>query len=112
MRCAICGEEPRFRWTDYHGIAACKRCGATYLLYHYENDKRVDREPELTIDEAWVPLFKRYWEENQRNCNPGAFNMPGSSYEVASREDFEVHRAWFEAHRSEWPVEASAEAAS
>lgn len=101
--CRICEESFSFRWTDTHGIGACSRCGAPYRIYHYEDDKRVEKPPELSFKAKWIPLIKRYWEENHRNCDPGAYNFPGSSYEVASKEDFEVYRDWMDAHKDEFP---------
>lgn len=105
-KCSICGTEPHFRWTDTHGIGACLQCGAPYRLYHYdENQQRVDKEPELLILPEWLPLTKQYWNETHRNVAPGCFNFPGSSYEVASKEDFEENEKWFEAHKDEFPKE-------
>ena len=102
-KCEICDGQFSFRWTDSHGIGACSRCGAPYRIYHYEDDVRVEKSPELLIVDAWLPLTKRYWSENQRNCAPGAFNFPGSSYEVASPEDVAALDEWMAARRSEWP---------
>lgn len=105
--CGICGDGRLcIRWTDHHGVGACSRCGAPYRVYHYEGDKRVDKPPQLLFLPEWVPLMKRYWEENHRNCDPGAYNMPGSSYEVATEEDFGVHANWMEAHKDEHPKPA------
>lgn len=102
--CAICEDpRPHYRWTDTHGIAACGTCGAPYRIYHYEDNRRVDRPPLLMLREEWVPLTRRYWQETQRNCDPGAFNFPGSSYEVATDADCRVYSEWMEAHRSEHP---------
>lgn len=109
MKCEICEKEARFRWTDNHGIGACWNCGAPYRLYHYDREgpkaERVDKPPELLILPMWRPILKRYWQETGRNCSPGAFNFPGSSYEVANEVDFETFDAWIEAHKSELPHE-------
>ena len=96
MECLICDAELRCRWTDTHGVGACLCCGAPYTLYHYEDKKRIDKPPKLEIKEEWKSTIKRYWEENKSNCSPGAFNLPGSSYEVASLEDFNNFSEWME----------------
>jgi hypothetical protein len=105
MECIICKEELSFRWTDTHGIGACLRCGMPYRIYHYdENKERIERPPEPTVRQEWIPHLRRYWDENQRNCYPGAHNFPGSSFEVASAKDFEVFNNWIEAHLEELPA--------
>lgn len=96
MNCEICENEVSYRWTDSHGIAACIYCGAPYKLYHYENDKRIEKPPELLLLDP-AP-HRQYWNEQRRNVAPGAFNFPGSSYEVADREDFEIFNDWWEAN--------------
>jgi hypothetical protein len=106
--CQICDEHARYRWTDTHAIAACIRCGACYQLWHYEEvdgkqTRIVNDPPLIAYREGWVPLLRRYWRETHRNVTPGDYNMPGSSYEVATYEDFETHRTWMEAHKAEWP---------
>ena len=105
MKCVICDIEPMtFRWLDYHGIGACGQCGAAYRIYHYEGDRRVDKPPALMFTDAWVELHRRYWRERRRNVDPGAYCMPGSSYDYATAEDHEEYDAWMEAHKEEWPA--------
>lgn len=91
-----------FRWTDTHGIGACTICGAPYRLYHYDGEgadaKPVDKPPQLLIKPDFVALTKEYWGEHKRNVAPGAFNMPGSSYEVATSEDFRASSEWWKTH--------------
>ena len=41
--CIICGNGLRTRWTDTHGIGACVNCGCPYRLFHYEDNKAVDK---------------------------------------------------------------------
>lgn len=103
--CEICGEELHCRWTDTHGCGACLTCGAPYTLLHYDNNVLLDKPPALALKPGWAPLMKQYWQETKRNCDPGAFNFPGSSYEVATPEEFEKHHAWFMAHKDQWPQE-------
>lgn len=110
--CGICEEPLHCRWTDTHGVGACRKCGAPHRLYHYEgegNAKRpVDKASELLTLPAFVPLLRRYHQETGRNCSPGAFNLPGSSYEVAVDEDFETLDRFVELHRSEFDAAAAA----
>ena len=97
--CAVCQHAYGFRWTDTHGIGACVHCGAPYRLYHYENDQRVERPPELMLAAWFVPFARRYWAEHHRNCDPGAYNFPGSSYEVATHADFAAFGDWVNQNR-------------
>jgi transcription elongation factor Elf1 len=103
MQCKVCDLELVFRWTDTHGVGACTNCGLPYTIYHYVDGKREDRPPECAVREEWIPHLRRYWNEQHRNCYPGAYNFPGSSYEVASAEDFNVFNDWIEAHCEELP---------
>ncbi len=106
ITCEICGDSLSCRWTDTHGIGACLTCGAPYRLYHYAPDKkRVDKSPAIQIRPEWIPILKRYWEEVGHNCDPGGFNFSGSSYEVASEEDFRLYIQWMEKHKDELPKE-------
>lgn len=112
--CAVCDGELRCRWTDTHGVGACLCCGAPYRLYYYEGEgdqrRRVERPPQLLLQEIWISLHRRYWAEEHSNVDPGGYNFPGSSYEVASRETFERHRDWFNARKDEWPPEETSSA--
>lgn len=105
-RCQICDWVYSFRWTDTHGIGACTTCGAPYKIYHYEGDgegkKRVNKPPQLLILDQYIPLTKKYWDESKKNVAPGAFNMPGSFYEVATRDDAESLRAFERANKDEY----------
>lgn len=105
MKCEICENRLSFRWTDSHGIGACTTCGAPYTIYHYDDSgSREDKPPELLVRKEWVPLTKRYWQETNKNCAPGCFNFPGSSYEVATASDFDSFHNWMDAHKSDHPV--------
>jgi hypothetical protein len=105
--CQICDRvNPIMRWTDHHGIAACCKCGAPYRVFHYdENKQRIDKEPQLMLKPAWIDTIKKYFDETGRNCAPGAFNFPGSSYEVATQGDFDSIDNWMEVHKDELPKE-------
>lgn len=99
--CVICGDGFRgFRWTDTHGIGACVNCGAPYTIYHYEGGKRLDKPPECLIKKEFVEATKAYWEARRMNVAPGAFNFPGSSYEVASEEEFKSASEWWAAQKT------------
>jgi hypothetical protein len=78
-------------------------------VYHYEGEegaqKFVDKDPEIKVLDDWIELTRKYWQTEKRNVAPGCFNFPTSSYEVATREDFEIHIKWFKEHKDEWPNE-------
>jgi hypothetical protein len=99
--CAVCGEAPSFEWCDYHGVAQHRPCGAPYRLYHYENEKRVDKAPELLISSAYLDAVRRYWAETRRAMPGGhSFGHRGDSgaQEMATRDDAEAFYAWIEAN--------------
>lgn len=102
--CHICDKPLSFRWTDTHGVGACMTCGAPHRLYHYEDGNRVEKPAEPLLAEPFAPLLRRYFTETGRNVDPGAFNFPGSSYEVATREDFETLKAWEQKHIEEFLI--------
>ena len=97
MKCLICDEPLACRWTDQFGVGACLCCGAPYKILPR------DQEGQSMILEEWKPILKRYWEEKHRNVEPGAYNFPGSTYEVATQEDVDSLEAWMEAHKDELP---------
>ena len=108
--CIVCDEAPVFSWTDTHGIAQC-RCGTPYRLYHYEGEgdqkKRVEKEPECVVLDAWVPLLRQYREETKHKI-PGGFSF-APEYEVAQPHDFEAFKAWCDKNRAS--IDAIKEAA-
>jgi len=109
-KCIICNHSLLCRWTDTHGIGACIICGTCYKLYHYdENGKRLNKPAEHTYFEEWIPILKKYWNENHKLVDPGAFNFPGSSYEVAKQEDFIDWYNWLTAHKDELPKQEEGE---
>lgn len=100
--CAVCEQELSCRWTDTHGIAVCITCGAPYRLYHYENDKRVQKAPELTLNESGLRIAREYWQETRRMVFPASYDMGiargGRTYSGASREDCEAFNEWMDRH--------------
>lgn len=99
--CPVCDDaDPVFAWTDTHGIAQC-RCGAPFRLYHYENDKPVNKPPQCLVREAWIPLLRRYYSETKRTI-PGEHSFPGGQ-ERASAGDTDAFNRWCDEHRSELP---------
>jgi hypothetical protein len=111
MNCVICENEAIYRWTDTHGIGACITCGAPYRLFHYdENNERVDKPVECLVLEDWRELVKRYWDEMRMNVAPGHFNIPGSSYEVATQEEVANLDEWMERNRESFPTTEAVEA--
>jgi len=104
MKCIICDDEPMgVRWTDTHGIAACLMCNTPYRIYHYENDKRVDKPATCLVSEEWVPFTREFWEERRRKI-PHNLNMPGSSYEICTQKDFEFWNNWCDENNERLPT--------
>lgn len=94
--CAICDGRRFLHWTDTHGVASCSRYGVPYQVYHYEDNKRVEKPIELCVREEWVPLLRRYWSETQSPI-PSGYSMPGShaqGYEVASPSQAQRFADW------------------
>lgn len=72
--CQICGEVLRFEWTDLHGEANCINCQVPYKIYHYDDkNKRVEKPPEISIKEKYIPAMKKYWEEFGKGLGLGNF---------------------------------------
>lgn len=104
VSCACCGERLAFRWSDTHGIGVCSNCGLPYRLYHYEDDKRVEKPSEVAVTSEGVEIAKRYWAETKRRVFPGCYDMGigqnGYSYSGASPSDYEAFDKWY---RREYP---------
>ncbi len=101
--CAICEQPFSFRWSDTHGVAACRTCGLPYRLYHYgENNERLDKPPEIAIRAEWVAVGRQYWQETQQRTFPAAFDFlrdrGGRSFSGATEEECELFNAWLDAH--------------
>src|SRR5690606_39156367 len=75
MNCEVCESILTFRWSDTHGVGVCMKCGAPYTVIHYEGDKRIDKPPEIALNESGVEIAKRYWNEKGRRVFPAAFDM-------------------------------------
>lgn len=105
MNCVICDNSLVFRWTDTHGVGQCCDCGVPYTIFHYENDKRVERPPECCTKAEWIPLLKRYRAETGKVI-PSGCSFPGSSQELAQPSDIEAFNEWCDQHKAE--VEALA----
>ena len=63
--CVVCGFSPMsFQWSDYHGEAMCRRCGTPYQLKGgSERQEAEGAYPYLNLNEEWVPVVRRYFEE-------------------------------------------------
>ena len=96
FKCSICDGVPSFRWTDTHGVAQHDPCGTPYRLYHYSDDnKRVEKGPELLVLPDYVNSLKRYWEEIKRPIPGGhSFQDASGGYEMATKEDGEKFTQW------------------
>ena len=109
-KCGICESEYQVTWTDTHGIAACLTCNVSYIVYHYEGEKRVDKPAELDVAPEWVERLREYWNETNHKI-PNGRNMPGSDYERCEGEDFIEFGLWVEGHKAEWGSNNGAEVA-
>lgn len=102
MKCEICASDLVFSWTDTHGVGQCTTCGAPYRILHYGDDnKRLEKAPEIQVKEEWRPVFARYWKEFNR-VMPSGFSFPmsyGTRYELATKEDEQVFFDWIEKQR-------------
>jgi len=75
-KCNICENDLTIEWTDLHGVGRCYYCNSQYKIFHYdENRKRIDMEPELTLKEKYIPLYKRYWNTFHRRTGDGTYFM-------------------------------------
>lgn len=96
-QCDICGKDRSFAWTDTHGVAQCTDCGAPYRLYHYdENDKRLDKPPECTVNPEMVEQIQRFHKETGARLSAVGMGLsvPGG-YDVATAEDVRATNEWF-----------------
>lgn len=107
MICTICAKmDPGFSWTDTHGVAQCCSCGVPYRLFHYdENHQRIEKPPELQVDDKFVPLIKQYWDETKSRI-PSQHSFPGG-YELTNAEERKQFYEWLDAHLPSKPQEAS-----
>ncbi len=103
MNCIICEKDyPSYSWTDTHGVAQCVNCGTPYRIYHYEGEgvdaKRVEKPAECILQDKYIPLVKKYWDEHKRKM-PSGCSFGFGSYELASREDADAFYEWMEANK-------------
>lgn len=108
MKCKICDTDPIFKWTDTHGIGVCCYCGMPYKIIHYDNGKRIDKDPEIAVKEEWVAIARKYFNETKSTVFPacydiGIFPTRGSSYSGATLNDIEEWRKWLDDHEDEIP---------
>ena len=101
--CPICDTtKPSFQWTDTHGVAQCRVCGAPTLLYHYDDAKqRIDKGPECLVGAKWIPLLRQYRADTGRVI-PGGHSF-SQDYELARPRDVQAFRAWCSEHRDALP---------
>lgn len=111
QKCDCCGSELCFQWSDTHGVGVCTTCGLPYTIFHYENDKRVDKPPATAMTDEGVEIAKRYWNEKQRRVFPAYFDMGigrnGVSYSGATPGDCTAFRDWYQQHYPRTEAQAS-----
>jgi len=66
--CEVCGSQlpGSLTWTLVHGTAVCE-CGAEYVCYHYDDEKRniLEKEPTCCVPEDLIPKYKAAWESSE-----------------------------------------------
>lgn len=111
-KCVCCDNDLTFQWSDTHGVGVCITCGMPHTIYHYEDDKRVDKPPTPGLSAVGIEIAKRYWREERARVFPAAYDMGigrnDRSYSGATREDCEKFGAWYKAHEHEFPKESAA----
>lgn len=110
-QCEVCGSEPRYQWSDTHGVGVCSRCGLPYRVYHYdENNKRVNKPAEVAITPIGVEAAKMYWAATQRRVWPAAYDIGilgsrgGRSYSGATEGDIAAWDEWIAEHKDSLPA--------
>ena len=68
----------------------------TVLIFHYEDDKRVEKPPELLVKPGYVQLLREYHEKTGRMI-PSGHNFPGSRQELATADDYRAFNKWMKA---------------
>lgn len=97
--CPICGKpSPCFVWTIYHGVGQCNTCGSPTRLTHYEDDKLVEKPPELTIEPEYIPIIQAYWNETHRKIPSGFEGFGELSGSVTTMEERNEFHAWMNAN--------------
>jgi hypothetical protein len=106
MKCATCDtENPRFRWTDTHGVAQCGNCGTPHRVYHYDDkSKPLDLPPESIVSAEYVPALREHWKQTGRIIPSGCSFSYSDGYEMASKMDAEDFSKWMEANAEKYKV--------
>jgi hypothetical protein len=94
LKCSICGEVARWRWTDTHGVAQHVPCGAPHRIIHYEGKLRISKAPELLLKAEYIDRCRDFWKTTGRPM-PGGHSFPGG-YEMASAEDDAAFHSFLE----------------
>lgn len=81
MKCEICKNQFVVQWTDLHGEATCVTCGTPYQILHYEDGKRVEKDPTMNIKSEFVSYLQKYWDENKTNMGLGTFLLRNPNQE-------------------------------
>ena len=98
--CVVCAKKYNVTWTDTHGVAQCIYCGAPYRVFHYENDKRIEKAPEMLLSAKWADIIRRCNVETGARMSAVGMGLsfPGG-YDIASSVDKEHYHNWCEANR-------------
>lgn len=111
QKCDCCESVLSFQWSDTHGVGVCITCGLPYTVLHYEDNKRVEKPPEMSLTSEGLQIAKRYWGEKQRRVFPAYFDMGigrnGRSYSGASESDCRAFSDWYQEHYPREEAQAS-----
>lgn len=98
--CEICNQEFVGQWTDFHGQATCRNCGAPYQLKSFSGAPPDMRFPRIDFNEEFKPIFKEYWDVTGNRCRLGKYmgyrDYPGIPDERRSLID------WLQINHPEW----------
>ena len=99
--CDVCGDEkPTYSWSDFYGEGLCCQCGAPFQLKAPSGDNPDQEYPYCKIDDKWLPVFRRYWQETQRyNGSAGMFFVETPPH---IRESRRLFHHWLEEHSDEF----------
>jgi len=115
QKCEVCGSLLAFNWSDTHGVGVCHRCALPYVIYHYDDNKqRVEKPPEVAVQEDWLPAAKAYYAETKRKVFPGAYSFMvhrgGRTCCGATDDDIRAFNTWIDAHPELHPATVAEDA--
>lgn len=110
--CLVCDRDFAFAWTDTHGVGQCTTCGAPYRIYHYENDKRVEKPPLFVLADAMIAALRKFHADTRARLSAQSMGLsfPGG-FDIARQEDADALERWISENRELWASATAREAA-